>query len=418
LLEVERPQRALVAIPHVRGDALRRLVIRGDPELDPQGIEVRKAPRGQELESPRRDAAATRLGRDDVTQLELPSFMVDPEGEAEPEKRPVVSVDDGECLPRAVATPLFVDLEPLTLPPGRDRVRHARVAEHVLVAEHRRYRGEMILAERLEAGVRQLIAEQGPDPLDRIEVLVAAQRERAAAVGERPVDREVETIVAFLHLRPVERTRATVGPDPTATRALPRRPFGPLLEEQQIDARVGGGLEGVRPAGGRTSAATRFLPPALDCLLLLLGLPFLEDRPSGVEQLGGRSVRFRMRPADDRILHLVREHLFEVCARLPRRHDDDPRTLQSPHATIELLVGQLLRGLRPLFTRVDERVDAARSVARSRRDAGIEIDVDADRAALFGTEARQLAKPVPIHGYSHLRLLLPESGDSKGVARD
>src|SRR5207248_7712420 len=83
-----------------------------------------------------------------------------------------------------------------------------------------------------------------------------------------------------------------------------------------------------------------------------------------------------------------------------------------------LLVGQLLRGLRLLFTRVDERVDAARSVARSRRDAGIEIDVDADRAALFGTEARQLAKPVPIHGYSHLRLLLPESGDSKAVARD
>src|SRR5207244_4095657 len=62
-------------------------------------------------------------------------------------------------------------------------------------------------------------------------------------------------------------------------------------------------------------------------------------------------------------------------------------------------------GLRPHLPLVHQRVDATGRVARGRRDAGVEIDVDADRAPFLGAEARKLAKPVPAHCCCHLRLL-------------
>ena len=51
---------------------------------------------------------------------------------------------------------------------------------------------------------------------------------------------------------------------------------------------------------------------------------------------------------------------------------------------LPLLVGQVgpSRRVRALDL-VDESVDATRGVARSRRDAGIEVEIEADRAALF-----------------------------------
>ena len=113
----------------------------------------------------------------------------------------------------------------------------------------------------------------------------------APAVRERLVDREVETVVALLHLRSVERARSSLGADPPAARALPGRPLGSFLEEQQLDSPVGGRLEGVGPACGRPGAAARLLAPALGSLSLLLRVPLLEDRPGRAQQLGGNRVR-------------------------------------------------------------------------------------------------------------------------------
>src|SRR4051794_40470013 len=83
-----------------------------------------------------------------------------------------------------------------------------------------------------------LVAEQGPDSLDGLEILVMTQRERAAAMREGLVHGQVEAVVALLHLRPVQRARAALGAHPPAARALPRRVLCPLLEEQQVDPRV------------------------------------------------------------------------------------------------------------------------------------------------------------------------------------
>ena len=106
-----------------------------------------------------------------------------------------------------------------------------------------------------------------------------AQRERAAAVGQRLMDGEVETIVALFHLRPVEWTGPTLGAHAAAPRALPCGVLRPLMEEQQLDPRVGSRFERVRPARRRAPAATRLLAPALGRFSLLLGVPCLEDRP-------------------------------------------------------------------------------------------------------------------------------------------
>src|SRR6185312_13751278 len=95
LLEMERAQRPLVAIAHVRSDPLRRVVRSRDPELDPQGIELRERPVGQELERPCRDPSTAPFRRNNVAELELPSFAVDAEREREPKERPV-PIDDGE----------------------------------------------------------------------------------------------------------------------------------------------------------------------------------------------------------------------------------------------------------------------------------------------------------------------------------
>src|SRR6266550_437622 len=176
-------------------------------------------------------------------------------------------------------------------------------------------------------GCRPLVTQKRADPLDGIEILVVPESKDAPAVRERLVDREVETVVTLLHLRSVERARSSLGADPAAARALPGRALGSFLEEQQLDSPVGGRLEGVGPACGRSGAAARFLAPALGSLSLLLRVPLLEDRPGRAQQVGGNRVRLGVRPTDDRVLDLVREHLLELGAGLLRRYDHDPRAL-------------------------------------------------------------------------------------------
>src|SRR5919197_1975368 len=55
---------------------------------------------------------------------------------------------------------------------------------------------------------------------------------------------------------------------------------------------------------------------------------------------------------------------------------------------------------------VDEGVHAARRVARGRRDARIEVEVEADRASVRGAERREIAQALPGHSRRH-RLCLP-----------
>src|ERR1700686_1585144 len=104
------------------------------------------------------------------------------------------------------------------------------------------------------------------------------ERQDAAAVGKRLVNREVKPIVSLLHPRPVERARAALRADAAALRALPGGAVRALLEEQELDAAVGRGFEGVRPPGRGSPTASRFLAPALHRLSLLSRVPILEHR--------------------------------------------------------------------------------------------------------------------------------------------
>ena len=177
-----------------------------------------------------------------------------------------------------------------------------------------------------------------------------AERQHRAAVGERLVHGQVEAVVALLHLRAVERAGAALEPDPAAGRALPRLVVGALLEEQQVDAAVGGGLERRAPAGGRAGVAAGLLLPALDGLGLLLAAPRLEQRLDQLEQLGRRRVRLGGRPADDRLARLVREHVLELRARLLGGDDDQARAAQPAQVPVDVL-GDLLQVV------VDELLD-------------------------------------------------------------
>src|SRR5205085_4636977 len=98
-----------------------------------------------------------------------------------------------------------------------------------------------------------------------------------------------------------EWARAALGADSAALRALEGRPVGAVLEEQQLDAAVRGGLQCRRPPARRARAAAGFLTPALGRLLLPLGMRVLEDRSSRIEQLGRSRMCLGVRPADDRV---------------------------------------------------------------------------------------------------------------------
>src|SRR5207244_4308946 len=179
------------------------------------------------------------------------------------------------------------------------------------------------------------VAEHGADALDRVEVLALAQRPDRPAVGKRLVHCEVEPVLALLHARAVQRTRPTLRGETPARRALPGMVVGPVLEEQQLDAPVGGGLERLPPAGGGTTVATRRLAPALDRGGLLLSPPALEQRPDDLQQLSRSGVRLGRRPADDRLLHVVRELLLELGPCLLACDDDHARPSQLPELPLE-----------------------------------------------------------------------------------
>jgi len=65
---------------------------------------------------------------------------------------------------------------------------------------------------------------------------------------------------------------------------------------------------------------------------------------------------------------------------------------------------------------VDQRVHASRQVGRRRRRAGVEVEVETDRAAILRPKAREIAETVPRHCRSHEKPF-SEGGDSMRYRR-
>src|SRR5207247_8436689 len=97
---------------------------------------------------------------------------------------------------------------------------------------------------RCQAPDGSLKAEKRADALDRVEIPVGGDRVDGAAVRERLVDGEVEAVVAGLHLSPVERAATPLDRDAPAGWALRGLVVDAVLVEEQLDARVRGGLGG------------------------------------------------------------------------------------------------------------------------------------------------------------------------------
>src|SRR5213078_4511105 len=135
------------------------------------------------------------------------------------------------------------------------------------------------------------VTQEGADALDGLEVVALAERPDRAAVGERLVHGKVEAVLALLHLRAVQRAGSAFGPEPPARGALPGVPVAAVLEEQQLDPPVRGGLERLRPPGGGPPVAAGFLAPALDGRCLLLPAPLREHRLDRLQQLRRAGVR-------------------------------------------------------------------------------------------------------------------------------
>ena len=185
-----------------------------------------------------------------------------------------------------------------------------------------------------------------------------AHVEQRAAVQQRLADGEVEARVVRLEGRAVERALASLERRAPALRALVRRLVRSLLVQEQLDARVGGRRQRLRPARRGAAVRAGLLAPTLERLVLVGGLGFLEQRLNELEQLARAAVRLRLGRADDDVLDLVRERVKELRARLLRADDDDLRGLQPADCPVELR-GDVLQVLG------DELLDVAR-VARLR----------------------------------------------------
>src|SRR5919108_993610 len=140
---------------------------------------------------------------------------------------------------------------------------------------------------RAARGPPASVAKERADAFDRLEVLAVLDRPPLPAVRERLVDGQVEPVLGDLHLRPVERALGLLGRDAPAPGTTPRGAARSLLEEENLDAPVGGRLQRGRPARRRAAVPACLLAPALDDLALALGPPALEHRLREPEQLGG-----------------------------------------------------------------------------------------------------------------------------------
>src|SRR5439155_12030350 len=124
--------------------------------------------------------------------------------------------------------------------------------------------------------------QQSGDAADRLEIVPVADDVHGAAVRERLVQCEVETAVTALHRRPVERAAPVRHLRASARRALVGGLVGAVLDEQELDAAVRCGFEGLLPARGRATVLSRLLAPALEQRGFLRRPPFVDDRLRGL----------------------------------------------------------------------------------------------------------------------------------------
>src|ERR671937_2242917 len=252
-----------------------------------------------------------------------------------------------------------------------------------------------------QAGRARLVAQQGADALDGVEVVPLADRPDRAAVGERLAAGEIEPGVVRLHPRAVERARAAVAAEPSAGGTLPGGAVRAVLEEKELDAAVGGRLQRLRPARGGAAVAPGLLLPALERLGLLLGAPALKHRLDHSQERCCVGMCLGRRPADDRLLPLVRELLLQLRARLVRGDHDHAGTTEAPYLAIEP-VGDIAQVL------LDELLDVP-LVARLRPAA---LVVTARLLLEMLLELLQPTGPQTVQ----IAALAPDEGDDRAFA--
>src|SRR6266566_8269387 len=183
---------------------------------------------------------------------------------------------------------------------------------------------------------RESVSQERSDPLDGIEIAPVRDRPDSSTMSERLVHSEVEPVLALVHPSAVERTGAPPCRNAAAGGALPGRPIGSVLEEQLVDAPIRSRLERRRPTARGSAVPPGLLAPTLDRFLLLCSAPLLEHRRHDLEQLRGRGMCFRDRPADHGLPNVVRKRLLEFRPRLLGADDDDPREMALAELTLEL----------------------------------------------------------------------------------
>src|SRR5262245_59102634 len=169
----------------------------------------------------------------------------------------------------------------------------------------------------------------------------SAEADDRAAVEDRAVDREIGGVVAFLELRAVQGALAAVGVRAAAVGAGPRLVTGRLGDEQDRDAPIRGGLEGLPPARGGAAVAAVFRLPPFEQLLVLARASFVEQRADDLEDLAGGRVRLGVRPADDRLAGLVRQLRLELTSHLLGRDDDHVQPASAAKRAIDLVADGL-----------------------------------------------------------------------------
>ena len=154
---------------------------------------------------------------------------------------------------------------------------------------------------------------------------MVADRPHGSAVRERLVHGQVEARVGRLETRPVERAAPFGHFRAPARRTTECRPVRPLLEEEQLDARVRRRFERLLPSGSGPRVTSGFLAPARDHRGLVLGLRLLENRSHGVEDIHRSGLRLCRGPAHQRRSNLGRQRVRELRTHLLRADEHDLR---------------------------------------------------------------------------------------------
>src|SRR4051812_30116570 len=134
---------------------------------------------------------------------------------------------------------------------------------------------------------------------------------------------EIGGVLPLLHPRAVEGARAVSDGRAAAAGALVCLLLRSCREEQQLDAPVRRRFERLFPAAGGTAVSPGLFLPPLQLLRLVAEPSLLEPRLCDREQVCRARILLALRPADDGLRSLAREHRLEVALCLLWADDDD-----------------------------------------------------------------------------------------------